>query len=528
MVYAKYLASPITQVLLMLVLGAGAHATQSNIDITTGSQAKTDSACITPIPFFNGLDCSYNESDPTGFAPGPGKWQGPTATASYYLVGDSPFVISGVGTAPVPGDPLKAELAITGTLNIEDNGTPCTADDTIGGELILGAGTRAFDGGQGALGEESWGDGDIKFLLPVTTVDSAAGNGQGGCDYVIASAGFPPRIQEAAGAQRLYPVDAIVDAVGFYVAPSPVGIASITEGNVGIAATVTVGAGWSCVDSGIGDPCDESTVFNDGGPHFKGTRDVLETLLVSISTDGSGDIVSGEIFATNESKFFAVPPDPYNSWDGTRWTFTGACSYCKLASDDNYEVVIGATDVILDIGANDSSLLFDPTFVTITVPTDQGGAAAINNSPGPIANITATYTPLAGPYVETFTYEVDDGVNPPATAVVTIDVEALDDDHDGITNEFDNCINKPNGPLILDAGNNSQLDTDGDGYGNICDPDLNNDGIVTVTDFLILRGRLHTLDPDADLDGSGFVTVTDFLILRNTLNKPPGPSGIVP
>jgi len=104
----------------------------------------------------------------------------------------------------------------------------------------------------------------------------------------------------------------------------------------------------------------------------------------------------------------------------------------------------------------------------------------------------------------------------------------LDDDNDGIRNELDNCIDKPNGPLILDAGNNSQLDTDGDGYGNICDPDLNNDGIVTVTDFLILRGRLHTLDPDADLDGSGFVTVTDFLILRGMLNKPPGPSGLVP
>ena len=496
-----------------------------NIDITSGSQAMVDAACVAPIPFFNGEDCSYNESDPTGFAPGPGVWSGPTVAASYYLLGDSPFIRVGVGTAPESGDPLKAELAITGSINIDESGSANCADDTIAGELVLGAGTRAFDAGQGAIGEESWGDGDIKFPLPTTTVDSAVTNGDGGCDYIIASDGFPTRIREAGGAQRLYPVDAI-STIGFYAAPSPSGMASISEGNVGMEVTVSVGAGWSCVGNGIGDSCGPGV---SGGPQFGGMRGILETVLVSISTNADGDITSGEIYANNESKIFNINPDPYNSWDGTRWEFAGACNNCKLASDDNYEVVVGAVNVELDIGANDSPQLVDPTTVTITVPQDQGGTVVIMNSPGPIGNISASYTPASGfTGLETFTYQVEDSFGAKDTAVVSVYVEVLDDDLDGIENDLDNCINVPNGPLIPDAGGHSQLDTDGDDIGNRCDPDLNNDGIVTVIDFLILRSRINTPGPDADLDGSGFVTVTDFLILRGMLNKPPGPSGLVP
>ncbi len=106
--------------------------------------------------------------------------------------------------------------------------------------------------------------------------------------------------------------------------------------------------------------------------------------------------------------------------------------------------------------------------------------------------------------------------------------QAPDGDGDGIADGFDNCTERPNGPAIPDAGGNVQRDTDGDGFGNACDADLNNDGLVTVTDFLMLRGVLNTADPDADLNGDGLVTVTDFLILRSFLNQPPGPSGLVP
>jgi len=92
-----------------------------------------------------------------------------------------------------------------------------------------------------------------------------------------------------------------------------------------------------------------------------------------------------------------------------------------------------------------------------------------------------------------------------------------DTDADTVPDALDNCVLK---------ANTDQRDTDGDDYGNVCDPDLNNDGLVTVTDFLILRGRLNGTDADADFNGDGVVTVTDFLILRGFLNQVPGPSAL--
>ena len=109
-----------------------------------------------------------------------------------------------------------------------------------------------------------------------------------------------------------------------------------------------------------------------------------------------------------------------------------------------------------------------------------------------------------------------------------------DSDSDGIPDALDNCINAPNGPLIRDSGGNSQWDTDGDGYGNRCDGDLNNSGLVTTGDFALLRSVLNQSagsSPAAaksDLNGSGSVTTADYAILRNQLNTAPGPSGVVP
>jgi len=100
-------------------------------------------------------------------------------------------------------------------------------------------------------------------------------------------------------------------------------------------------------------------------------------------------------------------------------------------------------------------------------------------------------------------------------------VIANDADNDGVDDSIDNCTTEANA---------DQRDTNGDGYGNICDADLNNDGLVTVTDFLILRSVLNTADADADADLNGdlLVTVTDFLLLRSSLNQPPGPSNVAP
>jgi hypothetical protein len=102
-----------------------------------------------------------------------------------------------------------------------------------------------------------------------------------------------------------------------------------------------------------------------------------------------------------------------------------------------------------------------------------------------------------------------------------------DVDADGITDSMDNCFLIPNGPLIPDAGGNSQRDTNSDGYGNVCDPDFDNALNIDFADLAVMKSRFFTSDPDADLNGDGKVDFADLAILKAMFFGPPGPSGLV-
>ncbi|VAW59289.1 hypothetical protein MNBD_GAMMA08-306 [hydrothermal vent metagenome] len=109
-----------------------------------------------------------------------------------------------------------------------------------------------------------------------------------------------------------------------------------------------------------------------------------------------------------------------------------------------------------------------------------------------------------------------------------IRLTAIDTDLDGIFDHEDNCTLAANGPLILDAGGNSQLDTDNDGFGNMCDADLNNDNIVNSLDLGLFKIRFSTTDADADINGDGIVNSLDLGLFKSLFFKPPGPSGPLP
>lgn len=104
----------------------------------------------------------------------------------------------------------------------------------------------------------------------------------------------------------------------------------------------------------------------------------------------------------------------------------------------------------------------------------------------------------------------------------------IDSDEDGISDNEDNCILVPNGPLNPDAGGNSQLDTDGDGFGNRCDPDLNNDLRIDFADLAELKSVFFTADTDADLNGDLRVDFADLAIQKQMFFGPPGPSSQAP
>ncbi|MEM9388306.1 MAG: hypothetical protein AAGA68_24860 [Pseudomonadota bacterium] len=106
-----------------------------------------------------------------------------------------------------------------------------------------------------------------------------------------------------------------------------------------------------------------------------------------------------------------------------------------------------------------------------------------------------------------------------AGAVYMLSVsDPLDSDGDGVLDDRDNCTT---------TMNPNQRDSNGDGYGNVCDADLDDSGRVTVADLRLLVERLFTADADADLNGDGTVTVADFTLAREQLFQVPGPSGPV-
>ena len=75
------------------------------------------------------------------------------------------------------------------------------------------------------------------------------------------------------------------------------------------------------------------------------------------------------------------------------------------------------------------------------------------------------------------------------------------------------------------VANPDQRDTDGDGYGNMCDGDLNNSGgSVNIADLALFKAAYNTSDSNADFNGDGIVNIADLAIFKTLYGKPPGPS----
>ncbi|NND65057.1 MAG: hypothetical protein HKM24_03735, partial [Gammaproteobacteria bacterium] len=89
-----------------------------------------------------------------------------------------------------------------------------------------------------------------------------------------------------------------------------------------------------------------------------------------------------------------------------------------------------------------------------------------------------------------------------------------DHDNDGVLDTLDNCST---------VGNPSQRDTDGDGYGNRCDPDFNNDGMVNFIDMFEMKGVFFMDDEEIDLNGDNTVNFLDLQILQGFMFGAPGP-----
>jgi hypothetical protein len=102
------------------------------------------------------------------------------------------------------------------------------------------------------------------------------------------------------------------------------------------------------------------------------------------------------------------------------------------------------------------------------------------------------------------------------SAIQTLYGLPVDTDNDSVPDAVDNCTT---------VANANQRDTNTDGYGNLCDADLNDTGgVVNAGDLAIFRSVFGSSNADADLNGSGTVNAADLALFRSLFGQPPGPS----
>jgi hypothetical protein len=100
-----------------------------------------------------------------------------------------------------------------------------------------------------------------------------------------------------------------------------------------------------------------------------------------------------------------------------------------------------------------------------------------------------------------------------------------DVDSDLIPDVLDNCTIVANGPDgLLD-----QTDSDDDGFGNGCDCDFTQEGLILGDDLLLLFAQFNMTTDEAtevfDQTGDGFVLGDDISACFGKFGGPPGPAG---
>ena len=102
-------------------------------------------------------------------------------------------------------------------------------------------------------------------------------------------------------------------------------------------------------------------------------------------------------------------------------------------------------------------------------------------------------------------------------------------DGDGIPDALDNCVAVANGPSAGSCFSGGvQVDTDGDGYGNPCDGDFDNDEAVNSNDAVILQSDQEsgtsTPGSGTDMNCDGVVDSKDAALFAPQIGAgEPGP-----
>ncbi|MEM7084145.1 MAG: thrombospondin type 3 repeat-containing protein [Pseudomonadota bacterium] len=337
----------------------------------------------------------------------------------------------------------------------------------------------AFVSAEALAGPVNWGTHATGNTLNCISADCGGGGVSGG------DSSFGPADDNVEGAPASHMSNTSLGTSNVFV--------DVIDGN-GVAVPSISGSATSS-SQGIGSATGISLIFYTySGPTTTITVDSVFN--VSFTGPASGEdsnidgILGRVLLFQNE---FAIQ-DINDFEEGARLFCIGECyvpddSYV-LEVDTAVNIVTGSMDITLEDG--------DSFYLQATL--DMGAAGGGNVST-----------------IDDFTYLFSD-----TTGLTSVPVTGggTDSDGDGVDDSADNCT--------LEA-NADQRDTDADGYGNICDPDLNNDGVVNFLDVTAWVPFFNTATTgDADLDGDGIANFVDFSIIANFFLGPPGPSGVAP
>ena len=435
--------------LAVLLVPAVGHSATSFYPIS-GSFGSNEQSCTRIALIFGGSDCTFGRNQPGAQVDplGVPTWIGPQFSGGHYVADGIKDVIGYVPTSggfdantltfsPAAEDG-KLSAPITGTLAIDDNGTPANPDDDlVSARFTIGAMARNIPTGQSTRVVQRWATMDhVMAPTPVNAVATVA-NGAGGVDYVIGSRGFPAPLCSATSSADCFATsnssasfanfDGSDNPVAFWgqIAPNSIGIERSTllgnpdyasapegnkppanppSGNVGATTTATF-TGYSCDDSQANDlDCTANAIVWGAGEQAG-----FDNLVMKFSTNGAGEITSSLVYWTEEFFIgFGGPPAGYdNSWQGGTLTFTGGDPF-QFAVDDAATTSVNQP-VQIDVLQNDIGLL--PT-VFVGIWTDPlHGTATVSGAPGSPAGIRITYTPDPGYFgPDAFEYWVENGV----------------------------------------------------------------------------------------------------------------------
>lgn len=166
-----------------------------------------------------------------------------------------------------------------------------------------------------------------------------------------------------------------------------------------------------------------------------------------------------------------------------------------------------------------SAAAFSPSVTAQQMASDNYGIAWATFDAGGAQAMSDNYG-LEGSIGQSSALGTSAGANTTLTAGF---YAAPDSDADQVRDFMDNCT--------LDI-NTSQYDSNGDGFGNRCDPDLDNSGVVNFADYALLTAAFLSApgdinwNPDADLTGDNLVNFIDISLFQVFFLATPGPSGI--